>query len=321
MKISLIFLAIFTCGYFQIHRQRNSSIPIQIFNCSFDQITTCQNSRLINRTFLYILWSRAGFASELNQLVLAFAYSISTKRRFVIDSRHWNYGRIEDYFHLPLITNDLRLNRTYLQENAAENERIVHLKTTRFGSQLWRFWQATRHVQSMSIKRQVGHYLWKSISNQTFHFIQTHRIENLSIDFAIHIRRGDKFKEARAIPLEKYLMIIGRNRSSPKIFVVSDDSTVVEQLRRLKPRWKFVSLDEFYPRRRKILGHFQANFNRLSREQKRNETRFLMCELQILIDSPYVLCGMSSNICRLIQILRHQHPSTVISLDRSWHPR
>jgi hypothetical protein len=32
-----------------------------------------------------------------------------------------------------------------------------------------------------------------------------------------------------------------------------------------------------------------------------------------------IVCGMSSNVCRLVQILRHQDPSTAISLDEEWY--
>jgi hypothetical protein len=110
--------------------------PQQKQPCSFDHISRCQISNPTNRTFLYIMWSDAGFCSELNQVLLAFAYSVSTKRQFLIDSRSWNYGNFTDYFHLSSSNYYSPLNRTFLVEDNHQNEMIDHLKTTRVGIQL-----------------------------------------------------------------------------------------------------------------------------------------------------------------------------------------
>ena len=321
--IIIFFFILLPFIYFQYPRKKIPSIVIDISKCSFNEIIPCQY--ITNRTFLYILWASAGFGSEFNQITLALSYSISTKRRFLIDTRNWNYGRFSDYFNISFTENDFRLNKTFLTENNLENEKIGHLKTTRFGAQLGRFWKATRPVQSLRIKRQVAHFLWKSMTNETSIFIRTHQLQNLSNYIGIHIRKGDKIREAREIPLEKYLtnieQIYRKNKQiSKKIFVASDDYTVVNQLRILKPQWNFVSLHNNHSQRNRTTGHFQGQFNRLSKQQKLNATRLLMCELQMLINAQYVLCGMSSNVCRLVQILRHQNVSTVISMDRNWYP-
>ena len=139
----------------------------------------------------------------------------------------------------------------------------------------------------------------------------------------IHIRKGDKKEEAPDIPLEEYINKIGQifqegKQISKEIFVASDDFQVIGQLRQLKAEWTFLSLYDDHLQSFKTLGHYQKTFNRLSKEQKLNETRLLMCELQMLINAQYVLCGMSSNVCRLVQILRYQDPSTAISMDQLW---
>jgi len=256
-------------------------------------------------------------------VLLAFAYSVATKRHFLIDMRPWNYGNFTDYFNLPSTNYYPQSNRTFLVEDNRKNDRIDHLKTTRVGTQVVKFWIATRQVQSIETKRRVAHYLWASMSKETLQFIQTYRISNLSNYIGIHVRKGDKIeKEARAIPLDKYIKSIERilikNKQIRHILVASDDHTVIEELRQLKPAWHFLSALEKSHQRTNTTGHFQLHFDRLSKKEKLFETRLLICELQMLIDSDYVLCGMSSNVCRLIQILRHQHPSTLISLDRSW---
>ena len=293
-------------------------------NCSFEYISICQTSSNVNRTFLYIMWGRAGFCSELNQLLLGFAYSVQSRRYFLIDSRRWNYGNFNNYFYFPSNRSYFQLNYTFLTENNLKNDQIQHLKTTRTGSQLKKFWQATRYVQSIKIKRRVAHYLWQTMTKETSSFIKKCIISNLSNYIGVHVRRGDKLvKEARPVPLQKYIDTIERRmlmkNTSGNIFVSSDDLSVIEKFRQLKPTWSFVCIHNDHHYNRQQHGHHQSDFNHLSSKQKLYQTRLFMCELQNLVNAEYVLCSMSSNVCRLTQILRYQHPSTIISLDRTWY--
>ena len=321
LKLLFVILFIFTCVKSTSYWP-DLSLQAQVNrSCSFDDISACQTS---NRTFLFIVWGGAGFCSELNQILLAFAYSVSTKRRFLIDSRSWNYGQFADYFHLPSSTNSSRLNFTFLVRNNHQNQLIDHLKTTRVGTQIRQFWYATQHVQTIAIKRRVAHYLWRSLTEETLNFIAAHRIGNLSNYIGIHVRKGDKLQgEARTIPLKRYITTIERlltvNQTNVEIFVASDDYTVVDQFRQLKPTWNFLSLHDQNNERTKFTGHIQGHFNRRTRTEIRLQTRLFICELDMLVNARYVLCSMSSNVCRLIQILRSQHPSTVTSMDRSWY--
>jgi hypothetical protein len=301
-----------------------SPIASQKYRCSFNNIDACQSPSNTNRTFVYIIWGGAGFCSEINQLLLGFAYSVETKRRFLIDGREWNYGNFSDYFNFPSPNyNDLRSNYTFLVEDNRQNDLVDHLKTTRTGVQTQRYWKATRLLQTMPKKRPVAHYFWKSISKETLKFIETCRIRNLTNYIGIHIRKGDKMKETPDVAWKRYIQVSGQimqtNRTIEQIFVASDDFNGVNELRELKPTWNFFSIHDKNHREVNTTGHFQDKFNRLSREKKLNATRSFMCELQMLVDAQYVICSMSSNVCRLIQILRYQDPSTVSSVDRGWY--
>ncbi|CAF1066341.1 unnamed protein product [Adineta ricciae] len=292
--------------------------------CSFDSIASCQACRNPKRTLMYIIWGKGGYCSEMNQLLLAFAYSVWSKRHFIIDARQWNYGNFSHYFHVPSMNYFPYTNRMYLGKNNSENELIDHAQTTRTGNILNRFWIASLKVQSLEKIRYVTHYLWKSLTNETFKFIEEHRIKRLPKTYiGIHVRKGDKLiKEAREIPLMEYITLIEamvkRKKTIRHIFVASDDHTVIGQLRRLRPRWYFVGIDRRKHRKTNTTGHYQKNFDQLSEKDKIFETRLFMTEMQMLIDAKYVLCGMSSNVCRFIQLLRHQNPATLISLDYKW---
>ncbi len=67
-----------------------------------------------------------------------------------------------------------------------------------------------------------------------------------------------------------------------------------------------------------IEGHLQTRFNKLSLQLKQFATYKLMAELEVLTQAKYVVCTFSSNVCRLVQVLRNAHIDTVLSLDEKW---
>ena len=328
---ALLVIACFSTGALIIllnkyltHQQISSrSVPWPAHNCSFDQIAACQSSGPgTNGTLLYIMWHKAGFGSELNQLSLAFAYSIESKRQFFIDTRRWNYGNFSEYFHLGTDGFDHSLNYTMLVGDNRRNRLVEHLKTTRTGPQIVSFRAATREVQTLDLKRRVAHFLWQRMTAETSSFVEKCRLRNLSNYMAVHVRRGDKIaREAREVSVRKYIdrmeAVLAENES-PTVFVASDDPLAIDEFRRLKPRWTFTAIQHPRQNKARSRGHLQARFDLLPPEEKQLQTRLLICELQMLVDARYVFCTMSSNVCRLVQILRHQHPATAISLDVAW---
>jgi hypothetical protein len=86
--------------------------------------------------------------------------------------------------------------------------------------------------------------------------------------------------------------------------------------RQLRPNLNFLSF--LKTDTDSVEGHLQTHFNELSLQFKRLATYKLMAELQVLIQAKYVVCTFSSNVCRLVQILRNAHIDTVLSLDKKW---
>ena len=291
-------------------------------NDSFDSIAALQADRGTNhRKFLYVCGGGSGFGSELNQLILAFAYSFASRRQFVLDCKRWNYGRFEDFFDFPKNFNRSLRYRS-LFGNDSINQRIKYLKTNHLGEQLRLFRRATSQVQTIESKRPLAQYFWRQMTRETSAFVEQCRIRNLSNYIGLHVRRGDKlFREARKVPLQKYIEKIEETLSGQKsrsVVVTSDDISVLQELRRMRANWTFVSINITNSYTNNRSGHYQSRFNHLSQEEKRDQTRLLICQIQMLVDADYVFCTMSSNICRLVQTLRHQDPSTAISLDRPW---
>jgi hypothetical protein len=206
---------------------RNKIFPTLNSNkiCSFQDIDACQH--IVNRSLLFELSHEAGFASEINNLLNAFAYSVATRRRLFIDGKGWNYGQFETYFDVnkghfsPLLPHSFYCQSrkfVYLKETTVSES---HLRTSRdvggyfhalnnvlINFEKMRDKQNLTRLGTIEIKRYVAQYLWATISRRTEgtmkKLMKDASLPN-NITFAIHVRQGDKVKEAHSLPLLAYI--------------------------------------------------------------------------------------------------------------------
>jgi hypothetical protein len=300
-----------------------SLVPVKsIINNSYDLIASRQaDSNISHRKFLYVCRGNGGLGNELNQLILAFTYSVASRRQFLIDCKSWPYGVFHDVFNYQKGSRS-SLPYKYLVANDSVNQQIKYVKVAHLNEPFSSFRQATKSVQTIEAKRPVAQYFWRSMTRNTSASVEKCLIKNLSHYIGVHVRRGDKLRtEAREVPLKKYIKKIEETILGEKlrpVFVASDDPSVLSKLRRLRAAWTFVSINNTNSYTLKSSGHYQSRFQSLPMEQRIHQTHLLLCEIQMLVDADYVFCTMSSNICRLVQTLRHQRPSTAISLDKEW---
>lgn len=101
---------------------------------------------------------------------------------------------------------------------------------------------------------------------------------------SIQIRGGDKLLELQDIKSEEFfLKILERKCSSEKnFFVFSDDYRKIEYLRKQRPDWNIYTLT-----RESEKGYYNAQFNKLTGEQKRKDVIkvFAMVEICILAET------------------------------------
>jgi hypothetical protein len=196
--------------------------------CSFQNIDACQY--IEDRSLLFKLSNDAGFASEINNLLNAFAYAVATSRHLLIDGKEWNYGEFDTYFDVdkghfsPLLPNSFHCKSrkfVYLKQNTIFEH---HLRTGR--DLKGRFYplntvfinlkkmldrQNLTPLGTIEMKRYVAHYLWATISKSTElamkNFIKDASLP-ANITFAVHVRQGDKIVEAHTSPLLAYIHVI-----------------------------------------------------------------------------------------------------------------
>jgi hypothetical protein len=119
--------------------------------------------------------------------------------------------------------------------------------------------------------------------------------------FTLHIRRGDKWHEAKPIEIYNYMRKADEvnRRQLRKCFLMTDDYSVVKELRRGYPKFEIFSLCD-----QSEQGHLQNEFNLRPAEARRNSTLRLLAELVIAKGGSFFVGTFSSNVGRLVAMLR-----------------
>ena len=126
---------------------------------------------------------------------------------------------------------------------------------------------------------------------------------------AVHIRRTDKYTEARPRATCSYAyrlaMMCGGRCGGLDVFIATDDIKVVSEFatcnRSIQHSWKTHSLEGSPPR----------NWGRAAVYR-------LYAELMLMMRSEWAVATFSSNVGRLVQLMRDQPEDTMASLDAQW---
>ena len=277
-----------------------------------------------------------GFGSHMNRLLLRGIYAIYLNQTMVINFQNWNYG---DWF---LLFDSESLNCTQVKPPYGFTLALIPTANQDVGALEIRLTETPNPYlpvplgvyKHLGIQRLVISLVWKLSHgansrlkeelDQVFHkFLKDEKSESLTEFYGIQIRKGDKltWREAYSIPLEKYLEIIERIHSSlkkekgikfPLVFVASDDlNSSLPELRKLRPSWNFL----FRKSGLHSTGHFQQTFNKLAFEERANHALEILIDLEILKRAKLVVCTYSSNICRLIDMLRSENQTPVLDVE------
>ena len=289
---------------------------------------------MIRKPLLVWQLTDRGFCSEINLMLFAYLYSLEKGFDFVLCSDSWNSSHIlgwKDYF------------QPFCQDiSKRELEDKYLLAPEHFQTKLLR--AKRRLLLSCTTGRLVlsNNEIWQGIWNREFteetFCIPKHNLygdcfsccQNLirkvwrlndstqqavlqaknSVDLgsapyaALHIRRGDKIKEAKYTPSSQYIkkvQEINRNstESIERFFVMTDDYKVVAELEHEYPNWQFFSLCNVYQS-----GHDQSAFNLSSPDLRRDSTIKFLSELYIAQESTFFVGTYSSNICRFLSLFK-----------------
>jgi hypothetical protein len=300
----------------------------------------------------------AGFGSHLNIQIALMEYAHKSGRSFFLVDDDWNYGRWFNYWssstyfsipNSPSSTYFIYFNPNQLHQCALPNKdeivelekglnlnEVPHFKTAvnwgifdSYGMVVNPSWDDTleKHEESFKLRSEIIKSLWKLHPD-----IQT-RINNIRNELqlynyiAIHIRRGDKISELASgeyTPLTSFYNSIEINKqqlNTSKIFVMSDDISIMKNLTEDRPDWEFVSVDGTFNNN---VSFNQGIFNDQNMFDRQEDGISLVIQIELMRLADHVICTHSSNICRVISILRGWEDAYtnkhLESLDINWYP-
>lgn len=271
---------------------------------------------------------KVGFFSEYNNMIVMMLYCLDKKIRFELYS-DWAPFTVRDgwtdYFEpFDFVNCDgihRRFNQRYNTERIEEyNYPLQNLLKPRHISWLYRklrgvdyltqdLWSAIRDpafARKTFTIPQLGWYdtsvviaaqdivsaLWHYNIHTTQAVAAYIKAVNVPIEYiSMHIRAGDKSSETKVFSHHDYIRLAEAVTRIKQAFVMTDDYTVVEQLRLDYPMWQFVTLAE--PAER---GYFQNDFLALNGLAKYQHHVKLFAEVELAARAKYFFGAFSSNV-------------------------
>lgn len=192
-----------------------------------------------------------------------------------------------------------------------------------------------RYEELFKLKSEIVNSFWQLQPQLQAH--ANDRMSQLQLKnyIAIHIRRGDKIIElpdGHYTPITKFYDEIDKifnatdNHLLPnntKILVLSDDYSIMKNLTSDRD-WNFVTV---YPENSPFntnVSYTQAMFNGFPEVVRQAHGLSFVTQMEFMRLADYVICTYSSNVCRLIAILRGWDNVVIkkrlVSLDMEWYP-
>jgi hypothetical protein len=289
------------------------------------QYNTLNNS--FKKRLIFRLGVDSGFFSEYNNMILAMLYCLKHNIRFELYSDHARFALRDGWndFFLPFeAVNTQRINKDYSlrpyiieQSTEAPLQKIIKYRYITaaykwfFGvdymtQDLWDFHRDPAFAQEtftipelgfqqtplLIATQQVINAFWR-YNAQSAPIVAsfTESIQLPSEYICLHVRAGDKFTETKTYDFGEYMVPAMQFSSNQTAFVMTDDYTVVEQLRSQYTGWQFHTLCT--PSER---GYFHTEFVKQDKQAKFEHHLRLFAELDIAAGCTKFIGTYSSNI-------------------------
>jgi hypothetical protein len=291
-----------------------------------------------NKAIVFHLTNR-GTYSELNNLVMAYSYSVENKIDFYIDDRTWSgspYNGLDDFFqsdHLKLWKRGLKLrsvlNNTVNGAGPVENyiRAISHFAFKKifikFNSIFFPDYQFTpSYFEKMRLKARSPFVIAGKIHdplvfhNQNLKYLLQYNSKTelqiqqriqlvkaaLGDDFiGCHIRRGDKIDNQMAkISLDLYCDEI-KKQPVDGVFIATDDTSVVEYVKEKLPGKKLFTFAKADKS-----GWVEKEFRSTSGAKKYDDMLDLFTDVETLVASSFFIGTFSSCVGQHINLRRQR---------------
>nr|VFJ56042.1 MAG: hypothetical protein BECKDK2373C_GA0170839_10522 [Candidatus Kentron sp. DK] len=283
-----------------------------------------------------------GYASEINNMLLAILYCLVYRINFQLHSRSWNARASkgwQDYFlpFCPEVRNLSLINHSPWLTDMTSFERFLDeyykmifpniLLTHDIWNDMWSTDFVNRHFEFPEIGINGDVFHAKRILLQLIHRFNDDIVNEMKVKdrlkdemntyIGVHVRRGDKVTtgEGASFHAAEYSDLIREKYPECRqLFVATDDYAVITEFRNIFP--EDYRIMTFCSQER--IGHDQEHFNGKSKYERKKEMIDLFLDIRFLSDAKAFVGTFSSNIGRLIALFRDG--KNCHSLDCEWHP-
>ena len=286
-----------------------------------------------------------GFGCQFHRIVICLIISYATGRTLLLDTQNWSYScdgkGIFEHIFQP-ISETCSLHRDYDISNSkiiewpgTSDDEIVKFS---FGGKHSRPKFLPPMVPKDLIDRimrlhgnpvlwwlsQFVKFLWKfQPKTQSLLKESEKELGKTAITVGIHVRRNDKIieNESKYYPIAEYMKYAKeyfekeefkkKNKFiSKQVFIASDDESVFDEIRKKYPEYKVLG-DELRTRSASLMSRY--DFESL---------KYLITDIHMLSQSDYIVCTLSSNVCKLAHSIQQQRfvdgSRRLYSLEDSW---
>lgn len=277
------------------------------------------NQSLSNK-FVYHIGSAEGFFSEYNNMILSILYCLEHKIQFNLYSKDANFKYNEgwsDYFvpfcpeagnifhsffnrrtnsrfkNPALSTIDLFLTKIFcsIHPSLLTTYDLWNSIRSQNKSMYFTFPELSLSGSLRTVCRELIKMTWVYSSSTKIYINNLINGLNMPSHYiGLHIRGGDKYKEAVIQNVDLYIQKAESLSSLRTAFVLTDDYSVYEQLTSNYPSWLFYTLCGKDER-----GYYNDSFKRERSEFKKERYLKLFASIDILAKSDYFVGTFTSN--------------------------
>jgi hypothetical protein len=283
---------------------------------------------------VYRIGNHAGFFSEINNMIMAMIYCYENKIKFKlysIDTLYcddlWNdflnqfTDKVTHPFHQVYNGRDAEIVkksdfdgpefrdiRQYLDREFPDQEICLT-------QNIWphfrnhKIYGSHHHVDTnvfrgymINVGHQIINAIWSFTSRTRADVRYIKKSIRIDTPYAgLHIRRGDKLREAKFKPLQDYLKIVDTvtKQENFPVFVATDDQRVIEDIKKLSPKrpvYHFV-----FPENN---GFDMDKFSVLNKQQQKQQIIQLLAEVEMLIEAQLFVGSFTSNVGMFVGMAR-----------------
>ena len=224
---------------------------------------------------IFNLNSNAGFFSQFWYMCKAYIYAKKSNFPFFINSSNWSYKSKDgwhDYF--------TSLNE-YKDDGVLKDiQNFAYYNDSGIPTQ----YKITDFVEAVGEIYRLNHMISTKIKD----YVNKHRPYN-----SIYIRRGDKSGESPIIAIQDILEFTDLKDTTKKLFVQTDDYSVIGELQKLLPSVEMITLTP----EKKLGAHF-ANILQLDSEKRKEDTEIFLMSIGVFLEGDKCWTDIRSNVGR-----------------------